>query len=125
MKQDVEIELIEDFKHNIQSSMFNAETARNHALSNSSNKIIACITSINLSLYYMSIAKSLYLNNSDILKRPEIDDIINQYEVFIREISSNLSNDHSHQWTDIEYQSLAEKFDNSVVGCDKYYFNHD
>lgn len=53
----------------------------------------------------MSSCKSVYYSNFEFLANNELEDIFFRFDVFVREISNNISTDHSHQWTDIEFES--------------------
>ena len=68
-----------------------------------------------------AVIQSLVLNNYDEVE-DQFDDLITRFDIFLEEITKNISTCHSHQWTDIEYNNLAEAFDNSEY-CSKVKFS--
>lgn len=71
------------------------------------NEIIAALY-LNKAIALMSAAKSLYASNRELLERNEIKDIFDAFRVFEREFLKNISTDHSHQWTDIEFRKFKD-----------------
>lgn len=71
--------------------------------------------SIASSLSYLSDAYSCFKTLSLIMefdetyKRQEFTDCLNQFNIFHRELMRNVRDDHSHQWTDIEFEALLTK----------------
>ena len=53
-----------------------------------------------------------------------IDNVLTKADIFIKEITSNIATNHSHQWSDIQYRELAKAYDNSVL-CDNSEFSND
>ena len=74
---------------------------------NKQNELIAS-TYINKALSLISTAKAIYISNIEELEKPEIEDIFNSFDTFESEFLTNLSTDHSHQWTDIEFLKFKD-----------------
>ena len=54
------------------------------------------------------IAGSLYWSNYEILNRSEVESIFNSFGVFECELLQCIKDNHSHQWTDIEFRKFKE-----------------
>lgn len=78
-------------------------------------KEIAIIGYLNYASSFISSAKSLYYSNFDLLAHDDIEDFFGQFDVFANEVIENISEDHSHQWSDIEFNKLKECFKYSVL----------
>ena len=59
----------------------------------------------------MSSCKSVYYSNFEFLANIQLEDIFFTFDVFVREISNNISTGHSHQWTDIEFENYKNTLD--------------
>lgn len=106
--------LSEQLKTIAKSAMAYANRAHNIIFSDNSNDI-AIIGYLNYASSLVGTAKSIYISNYDILEHNDIDDFFNQFNVFIAEVLNNIETNHSHQWSDIEFRALQEKFDYCVL----------
>ena len=61
------------------------------------------------------VARSLYLNHHDELEHDDIDEFFYRFSVFVNEVLTNIAENHSHQWSDIEFNNLQEAYQNSVL----------
>lgn len=55
-----------------------------------------------------------YYSCINVLEREEAEDIFHLFDAYMQELLNNYRDNHSHQWTDIEFQRLKEFFDSSV-----------
>jgi hypothetical protein len=60
-----------------------------------------------------SAAEALYYAQPE-LEHEELPELFSQFDVFVREMQSDFETEHSAQWVDIEYNTLKDRFDNSV-----------
>ncbi len=81
--------------------------------SNKQNELIAS-TYINKAISLMSAAKAIYISNIEELERHEVEDIFHSFDVFESEFLTNLSTDHSHQWTDIEFLKFKDHVESFI-----------
>lgn len=103
------------------STMLFCKNAHKCIFSKTENAMIQSLANITMANQNLSVAKSLVLNNYDEVE-DQFDDLITRFDIFLEEITKNISTCHSHQWTDIEYNNLAEAFDNSEY-CSKVKFS--
>lgn len=54
---------------------------------------------------FVDSLKLLRLVTED-LERSEFQDLIHKFDVYNREVKNNIFDNHSHQWSDIEYRHL-------------------
>jgi hypothetical protein len=76
---------------------------------------IGAIAFLSLASSKISAFQAIYLSHYEILERSDIDNFLHQFEVFQEELASNYAKDHSHQWTDIEFERLVEFYESSVL----------
>ena len=74
---------------------------------NTQNELVSS-TYLNKAISYMCSAKSIYICNYELLERDEIENIFSKFDAFESEFLSNISSNHSHQWTDIEFDDFKE-----------------
>lgn len=56
-------------------------------------------------------AETFYKDNEPIFgERSEISETIHKFQVFNKELLTNVRTEHSHQWTDIEFRAFVESF---------------
>ncbi|MDE5569203.1 MAG: hypothetical protein K2I82_00930 [Ruminococcus sp.] len=70
---------------------------------------------LNYAASFIASAKSLYYSNFDLLAHDDIEDFFGQFDVFACEVLENISEDHSHQWSAIEFNKLEEDYNQSVL----------
>lgn len=80
---------------------------------NKQNELIAAVY-INKAISLISTAKAIYISNIEKLERTEVEDIFNSFDVFESEFLTNLSTDHSHQWTDIEFLKFKDSVESFI-----------
>lgn len=107
------VELIDVFKIHVRSSFYDAHSA--HACIFDEN----CPVEIALAYLNKAIAEhcccdSLYYAQYDQLARGEYEEFSHQFNIFSEELLTNARTNHSHQWTDIEFNKLKGIFENSV-----------
>lgn len=71
------------------------------------NEIIAALY-LNKAVALMSAAKAVYASNYEILSSSEVNGIFRAFDTFESEFLTNISSDHSHQWTDIEFTKFQD-----------------
>lgn len=106
--------VIERFQSLVKKGMFYASYANDFIFDDSVDNTIA-ISYLNIAVSKFSAAEAFYYSNFDILERDEAETIFAQFETFAREFLNNVRTDHSHQWTDIEYEKLKELYENSAL----------
>lgn len=62
----------------------------------------------------IAVAKTLYFAHED-LARNDVDDFFHRFDVFSQEFAENFFENHSHQWTSIEYDRLEEAYNDSAL----------
>lgn len=101
--------IIERIIEHVTDALFDARAATK-IISNGTSELRAECGAVSKALCGLSkihAAESLYLAiSAEEEERPELEKIIRQYEVFVEEITNNLSKNHSHQWSHIEKEQL-------------------
>lgn len=97
----------------IRQSMFYAKDAHECVFKESVSDSVA-MAYLNLAASKIATAEAFYFSNLDELEHSDIEEIFDKFDTFAREMLANYQTDHSHQWTDIEYEALKAVFDNSV-----------
>lgn len=59
-------------------------------------------------------AQSIFYSNLHILDHSELRSLFAQFNNFAQELQNNFAEDHSHQWSGIEFDRLEQEFNNSV-----------
>ena len=111
-----EIYLIDSLKSLIKTATFDAKIGHKVLFKDTNNKIneLSALAYFQKGFSTLQCAKSIYINNIDVLERLEIDEIFTRYEIMFDEVLSNITTDHSHQWSDIEYQNLKDLVDSFI-----------
>ena len=76
---------------------------------------VSVIGYLNYASSLISTAKAIYVSNAEILERNDIDDFFAQFDVFVMEVLDNIAENHSHQWSYIEYDKLKEDFSYCIL----------
>ena len=97
----------------MKNAMSDAERCHKYALSPKSNAN-AVLSYASTALSYCLSAESLFYAHYDDLCHSELPELFQLFKTFVHEAQNNCVTDHSHQWTDIEFERLKELFDNSV-----------
>lgn len=107
------LELIDVFKNHVRSSFYDARDAHDCIFDENCPVEIA-LAYLNKAISGHCSCDSLYYAQYGSLGRDEYEDFSHQFDVFANEFMTNVRTNHSHQWTDIEFQKLKEIYDNSV-----------
>ena len=110
---DKELEYIENFKSLMRVAMHYAHKAHDFIFDSSVDDLIA-VSYLNVAISKFSSAEAFYYSQFEFLKRQEAEDIFHLFDTFANELLSNVRTEHSHQWTDIEFERLREAFDYSA-----------
>ena len=106
-------ELIEIFKNYVRSSFYDARYAHDCIFDENCSVEIA-LAYLNKAIAEHCCCDSLYYAQYENLGRGEYEDYSHQFEVFTDELLNNVRTNHSHQWTNLEFEKLKEIYDNSV-----------
>lgn len=104
---DEELLLIEKLTNMIKLSLLTAKKSHDIIITESPDSVVA-LAYLSKATSIMKSAEALYYARFDVLARNEVEDIFTQFEVFSSEILDNVETNHSHQWTDIEFDRLIE-----------------
>lgn len=113
------MEIIDILKQNTFYGMEHSKSANDQIFSDSENKVLKAIAELNLATHYFAVAKSIYFSNYSELGRHEIDEVFRKFDVYVEEITRNICTNHSHQWSDIEFQALASTYEFSPLWINK------
>lgn len=108
-----QFELIEDFKRFVASAMRYA-IASHETLFEDDCNISVSLAYLNAAISRFSSAEALYYAQFETLQRGEAEDLFHQFSVYANEFLNNVRTNHSHQWTDIEFNNLKDIFDSSA-----------
>lgn len=67
---------------------------------------------LNKAISLISAAKAVYFSNHEELEHSNIDKIFSTFDEFSDELLKNLSENHSHQWTDFGYNDFKDVIKN-------------
>ncbi|GEQ22247.1 hypothetical protein CBU02nite_27530 [Clostridium butyricum] len=90
---------------------FNASAKANEILfKNYLNKHDEFIASIflNKAIAIVASCKAIYYSNLENLEDDRVENIFSKFDIFNNEFLNNISTGHSHQWTDIEFNSFKD-----------------
>lgn len=79
-------------------------TSRN---TNTSNEIVA-LSYLSKAISIMESCKAVYFSSLEDLENSSVEDIFNKFETYSNEVLSNFSEDHSHQWSNIEFNAFKD-----------------
>lgn len=108
-----QLEMIEIFKSFVTSAMQYAIKSH-ETLFNEDCDISVSLAYLNAAISRFSSAEALYYAQFDKLEREEAEDLFHQFNVYTDEFLTNVETDHSHQWTDIEFNKLNDIFESSA-----------
>lgn len=114
-----DFELIDTFKTLVRRAMSYAQHAHDFIFDENVDNAVA-LSYLNVSASKFAAAESLYYARYKILQRGEAEELFRLFDVFMSELLTNVRTDHSHQWTDIEFNNLKDVFDSSAFA----YENH-
>ena len=113
MDQNMELQIVESLKRLVRESILYSRRAHDAALAEKEN-ISAALAYLQRASSKMAAAESLYWAQYEILARDEAEKIFSLFDIFADELVEDFATDHSQQWTDIQYNRLMEKVDNSA-----------
>jgi uncharacterized protein involved in tolerance to divalent cations len=105
----MEENLIQDLKVLILNGFINAQHAHELIFSDSPN-VAVIVGHLSIASSYINSAKSIYICNKDVLERQELEDFFHLSSVFIDEAMDNIRTNHSHQWSDIQFNRLKDSY---------------
>ena len=105
--------LIENFKSLMQRAMMYAQYSHDFIFDSSVDNSVA-IAYLNVAVAKFAASEALYYSHLDILERGEAENIFSIFDTYMHEMLTNHRTEHSHQWTDIEFNRLKEAFDSSA-----------
>lgn len=106
--------LVDQMKLLVKEAMICAKTVDDILFSKKPNEV-AVIGYLNQASSLMHCAQAVYISNFDELEHNDIDELFHQFDVFANEVLSSIATNHSKQWSNIEYETLNDKFDYSVL----------
>lgn len=106
-------ELISKFRQIIFSAMLYAQHSHEYVFKKSSDPSIA-IAYLNMAASKFATAEAIYYSRIEDLQSREAEELFHLFNVYSKELLENFATDHSHQWTDIEFNRLKECFDYSA-----------
>lgn len=108
----LELDLVEKIKELFTSVAFDSYYV-NYYLFKGSNHTAAMFY-LNLANTNVGIIKSIYYCNYEELAKDAIEDLFHQFDVFVTEVTRNFSTNHSHQWSNIEYEKFKEMLQDTL-----------
>lgn len=103
-------QLVQDFKLLILSGYYNARSAHSAIFPDKGpNENSVIIGYLAIANSYINAARAVYICN-EALSRQEFDEFFHAFSTFSDEVMSNISTNHSHQWSDIEFDRLEEAY---------------
>ena len=103
----------EHIRHLVRQAMHHATEAHDCVFDKRVADSVA-MAYLNLAASKFAVAEAFYFSNLEELEHADIEETFAKFDAFANEMLSNYRTDHSHQWTDIEYEALKSVFDNSV-----------
>lgn len=94
-------------QQNISTAMIYAERIQEGIVSENPRIIFY----LNKAMYNMGIAQSVYYANVPELSIHGIKELFFQFNVFTEEVLNNYVEDHSHQWSLLEFDKLKEIYE--------------
>ena len=111
--------VMQAIKVNVMSSYFAARKAHESIFKDQPDKTVA-IGFLNSALSYNNTAFSVYVCHYERLGRDDLDEYFHELQTFVAEGLECYRTDHSHQWTDIHFNRLTEKYNRikTIVGIE-------
>lgn len=108
-----DFDLIDVFKNFVRSSFLDARYAHD-CIFDEDCPVNVALAYLNKAIAEHCCCDSLYYARYDQLDRGEYEDYSHQFNVFANELLTNVRTNHSHQWTNIEFEKLKDIYDNSA-----------
>ncbi|WP_370769899.1 hypothetical protein [Eubacterium ramulus] len=109
MNIEDQLSLIEDFKVLLRRAMIYAKHSHDFIFDDSVDNSTALFY-LNVAASKFAAAESLYYSRINELESIEAKEIFQLFEVYMKEALTNYRTNHSHQWSDIEFNRLKEAF---------------
>lgn len=106
-------ELISNFRHIILIAMTYTQHSHDYFKKKCDDPSIA-IAYLNIAASKFATAEAIYYSRIEDLQSKEAEALFHHFYVYSKEFLENFATDHSHQWTDFEYDRLKECFDHSA-----------
>ena len=74
----------------------------------------AAVSYLNVAASKFAASEALYYSQFAVLERDEAEEIFHLFDSYMSELLANYKTEHSHQWTDAEFNRLKEAFEFSV-----------
>ena len=105
--------LIELIKGQLRLAYFDAKRCHDKLLSvhNDFENEQRALVFLNRAARHMDLAYSLYQSYQEELEHYSVTPIFPAFDVFYDEVTENIATDHSHQWSDIEFEAVAKRID--------------
>ena len=110
---------IEHLTKLVRYGMMYAQHAHDYIFDEEVDNSIA-VSHLNIAVAKFAAAESLYYSRIEVLENMETEEIFRLFDVFVHELLTNISTNHSHQWTDIEFRRLKSTFDDSVFAIQNH-----
>lgn len=102
--------IITTIKSKVLTAVSLAKKAHEIILSDQPNYPVA-IDHIVAANSYALCAESVYMSHYEQLGRDELNEFFFEFETFALEALENYRTNHSHQWTDIHFDRMKEKYE--------------
>ena len=109
-EKDIELRQMEFIKRSLLSAYIESKTADDILFKNNINEHDQIIASlfINKAISIMSSCKAVYYSNIGKLENSEVEKIFHSFDTYENEFLTNVSTQHSHQWTNIEFENYKD-----------------
>ena len=104
MNQDV----LQEFRTQILDGYHNAKQAHSEIFSGRKNCSVI-IGHLSIASSHINAARAIYVCN-EVLTHYEFDPFFHAFSTFSDEVMTNIRTDHSHQWSDIEFQRFHDSY---------------
>ena len=103
--------LVEEFKMLILGGYFNAKEAHDAIFDESKPMEKSVVIGyLAISNSYTNAAKAVYICREE-LSHYEFDEFFNKFRTFSDEVMRNIRTNHSHQWSNIEFNALSDAYE--------------
>lgn len=106
-------ELTNKFRHIIFAAMMYAQRSHDYVFKEGVEASVA-IAYLNIAASKFAMAEAIYYSRIEDLQSDEAEELFHLFDVYSKELLDNFATNHSHQWTDIEFNHLKECFDYSA-----------
>lgn len=113
MDKNLNQRIIDALKLNVRYSISSAKKSVG-LISEYPDKLHRAVAYLQLSISQMSVAKSIYWSQIDILERDEAEELFRLFDVFAEEMVDNYATNHSQQWSLITFDQMMDFFNDSV-----------